>query len=39
VVLAAVLRRVGESGFSAKDSPVTTSGLPVPRYVSLKSIT
>ncbi len=24
-------------GFSAKDSPVTTSGLPVPRYVSLKS--
>src|SRR5260370_3612274 len=25
------------SGFSAKDSPVTASGLPVPRYVSLKS--
>ena len=25
------------SGFSAKDSAVTTSGLPVPRYVSLKS--
>ena len=24
-------------GFSAKDSTVTTSGLPVPRYVSLKS--
>src|SRR5438552_16888746 len=24
-------------GFSAKDSPVTSSGLPVPRYVSLKS--
>ena len=24
-------------GFSAKDSPVTASGLPVPRYVSLKS--
>jgi SH3-like domain-containing protein len=25
------------SGFSAKDAGVTTSGLPVPRYVSLKS--
>jgi SH3-like domain-containing protein len=25
------------SGFSAKDSTLTTSGLPVPRYVSLKS--
>src|SRR5277367_4217893 len=25
------------SGFSAKDAAVTTSGLPVPRYVSLKS--
>jgi SH3-like domain-containing protein len=25
------------SGFSAKDSAVTSSGLPVPRYVSLKS--
>jgi len=25
------------SGFSAKDSALTTSGLPVPRYVSLKS--
>ena len=25
------------SGFSAKDIAVTTSGLPVPRYVSLKS--
>lgn len=25
------------TGFSAKDSGVTTSGLPVPRYVSLKS--
>src|SRR3981189_355111 len=38
VVLAAVLlaASVG-SGFSAKDSPVSTSGLPVPRYVSLKS--
>ena len=25
------------SGFSAKDTAITTSGLPVPRYVSLKS--
>jgi SH3-like domain-containing protein len=25
------------SGFSAKDTPVSSSGLPVPRYVSLKS--
>src|SRR6478609_6342820 len=25
------------TGFSAKDSALTTSGLPVPRYVSLKS--
>ena len=25
------------SGFSAKDTAVTTSGLPIPRYVSLKS--
>ena len=25
------------TGFSAKDTAVTTSGLPVPRYVSLKS--
>ena len=38
VVLAAVLLAASVSpGFSAKDSPVTTSGLPVPRYVSLKS--
>src|SRR3981189_1946425 len=38
VVLAAVLLAASvSSGFSAKDSPVTTSGLPVPRYVSLKS--
>ena len=38
VVLAAVLLAASvDSGFSAKDSPVTTSGLPVPRYVSLKS--
>src|ERR1700741_1494621 len=27
----------GTSGFSAKDPPLTSSGLPVPRYVSLKS--
>ncbi len=25
------------SGFAAKETPVTTSGLPIPRYVSLKS--
>ena len=25
------------TGFSAKDTALTTSGLPVPRYVSLKS--
>ena len=38
VVLAAVLLAASvSSGFSAKDSPVSTSGLPVPRYVSLKS--
>src|SRR5712672_1643982 len=38
VVLAAVLLAASvSSGFSAKDSPVTASGLPVPRYVSLKS--
>src|SRR3979490_36862 len=38
MVLAAVLLAASvSSGFSAKDSPVTTSGLPVPRYVSLKS--
>jgi SH3-like domain-containing protein len=38
VVLAAVLLTASvSSGFSAKDSPVTASGLPVPRYVSLKS--
>ena len=27
----------GTAGFAAKETPVTTSGLPVPRYVSLKS--
>src|SRR6266404_6283564 len=38
VVLAGCLLGTStSSGFSAKDSPQTTSGLPVPRYVSLKS--
>src|SRR5258705_8207604 len=38
VVLAgSLLGASTSSGFSAKDSPQTTSGLPVPRYVSLKS--
>ncbi len=38
VVLAGSLLGLStSSGFSAKDSPQTTSGLPVPRYVSLKS--
>jgi SH3-like domain-containing protein len=38
VVLAAGLLGASmTSGFSAKDSTLTTSGLPVPRYVSLKS--
>jgi SH3-like domain-containing protein len=38
VVLAgSLLGASASSGFSAKDSPQTTSGLPVPRYVSLKS--
>src|SRR5258705_13300668 len=38
VVLAGSLLGASTSlGFSAKDSPQTTSGLPVPRYVSLKS--
>jgi SH3-like domain-containing protein len=38
VVLAgALLGASVTSGFSAKDSAATTSGLPVPRYVSLKS--
>lgn len=27
----------GTTGFAAKETPVTTSGLPIPRYVSLKS--
>lgn len=38
VVLAAALLGASVStGFSAKDSAVTSSGLPLPRYVSLKS--
>ena len=38
VVLAGSLLGASASpGFSAKDSTLTTSGLPVPRYVSLKS--
>jgi SH3-like domain-containing protein len=38
VALAAgLLGMSATSGFSAKDSALTTSGLPVPRYVSLKS--
>src|ERR1041384_3322615 len=38
VVLAgSLLGASGSSGFSAKEAAVSTSGLPVPRYVSLKS--
>ena len=38
VILAALmLGSVGDIGHAAKDSPVATSGLPIPRYVSLKS--
>ena len=37
VVLAAVLGASVGSGYAAKDSATTTSGLPMPRYVSLKS--
>src|SRR3979411_355496 len=38
VVLAcSLLGASTSSGFSAKDSALTTSGLPLPRYVSLKS--
>jgi SH3-like domain-containing protein len=37
VLVAGVLGVSAGSGVSAKDSVVTTSGLPVPRYVSLKS--
>ncbi|MBI5323357.1 SH3 domain-containing protein [Bradyrhizobium sp.] len=37
VVLAAMLGAVPGTGHAAKDSAAATSGLPVPRYVSLKS--
>src|SRR5262245_65778577 len=37
VVLAAMLGAIPGSGHAAKDSVAVTSGLPVPRYVSLKS--
>jgi SH3-like domain-containing protein len=37
VLAGSVLGASVNPGFSAKDSPITTSGLPVPRYVSLKS--
>src|SRR5947208_9381658 len=36
-VLAAMLGAVPGLGHAAKDSPTATSGLPIPRYVSLKS--
>jgi SH3-like domain-containing protein len=37
VLVGSMLGASVNPGFSAKDSAVTTSGLPVPRYVSLKS--
>jgi SH3-like domain-containing protein len=37
VLVSAWLGASVSSGFTAKDSALTTSGLPVPRYVSLKS--
>jgi SH3-like domain-containing protein len=37
VVASSVLSVSVSSGFSAKDSTITSSGLPLPRYVSLKS--
>src|SRR5437867_6682079 len=38
VILAAtMLGSMGNLGHAAKDSPTTSSGLPIPRYVSLKS--
>jgi SH3-like domain-containing protein len=37
VLVGGVLGASVSSGFSAKDTAITTSGLPVPRYVSLKS--
>ena len=35
--VAALVVVCGTDGYAAKDTPMTTSGLPVPRYVSLKS--
>src|SRR3954470_16731832 len=37
VLAGALLSVSGSNGFSAKDAAVSSSGLPVPRYVSLKS--
>ena len=37
VLAAAMLGALGGTGHAAKDSATTTSGLPIPRYVSLKS--
>jgi len=37
ILAAAMLGSLGDIGHAAKDSPVATSGLPIPRYVSLKS--
>src|SRR6201989_35865 len=37
VVASVVLGASVSTGFSAKDTPVSSSGLPLPRYVSLKS--
>ena len=37
VQAAAMLGALGSIGHAAKDSPTATSGLPIPRYVSLKS--
>ena len=37
LVMAAMPGMIPGAGHAAKDSAVTTSGLPIPRYVSLKS--
>jgi SH3-like domain-containing protein len=37
ILAAAMLGSMGNLGHAAKDSPTATSGLPIPRYVSLKS--
>ena len=37
VLAGLVVGASGSAGLAAKDSPLTTSGLPIPRYVSLKS--